>query len=603
MARTLEKYEIVDEIGHGGMATVYRARDTVLEREVALKVLHPHLRSAEEARRRFHREARSVARLRHPRVLEIYDFSGVGSDDAFIASELLTGPTLKAFREEQADMPAEVAAAFGIEIARALEAAHEAGIIHRDVKPENVLLHEDRELKLTDFGIADMVDAQSMTATGQILGSPGHMAPEQIEGKDCDARTDLFSLGTVLYYLATGRLPFTGRNPHQVLRRIMESEYADPLRLRPAIGERLRGIIVKALHLDPDDRFQTARELREALERFVAEIGIDDPGALLARYLKDPDAVADEVRARAVGHLIGAGTRASDAGDIHGALDCYNRVLALDEGNEEVLRLVQRVGQDRRRRMALVGAGLMAAGVVAATIALGVWASRPPPATLASTSATTALAGGPEETLAAARPPTDLEAAVDSGSGGGAPPDPRGRDAGPPLPSRTVARVSRPRHANGTRRVVIRSRPPVVWVRIDGEGSWYENAPGFSPELSLGSHTFDVQARVENNPYRRTTFREVVRAGSGPQRLDFELPYEGAMLQVNSSADGAVAVDGQPVGATNTVHTSRESASLRMNALERQVTLTVSFPNREPIVRRATLQAGRPLVLRVDPEP
>lgn len=172
MLRKVEKYEIEEEIGHGGMATVYRAQDTVLDRAVALKILHPHLRSAEEARRRFQREARSVARLRHPRVLEIYDFSGEGSTEAFIAAELLTGPTLKQWRESHQEVPAEIAACFVIEIARALEAAHEAKIVHRDVKPENVLLHEDRELKLTDFGIADMVDSQSMTATGQILGSP-----------------------------------------------------------------------------------------------------------------------------------------------------------------------------------------------------------------------------------------------------------------------------------------------------------------------------------------------------------------------------------------------------------------------------------------------
>src|SRR5690606_2653890 len=231
MLRKLEKYEILEEIGHGGMATVYRATDTVLDRPVALKVMHPHLRAAEEARKRFHREARSVARLRHPRVLEIYDFSGEGSSEAYIAAELLTGPTLKQWREGRGEVPAEIAACAVIQVAQALEAAPAAGIVHRDVKPEHVHLHKNRAPKPTDLGIADMIDAQSMTATGQILGSPGHMAPEQIEGKDCDARSDLFSLGTVLYYLATGRLPFTGRNPHQVLKRIVDGEYADPLRV------------------------------------------------------------------------------------------------------------------------------------------------------------------------------------------------------------------------------------------------------------------------------------------------------------------------------------------------------------------------------------
>ncbi len=377
MLRKLEKYEILEEIGHGGMATVYRAHDTVLDRAVALKVMHPHLRAAEEARKRFHREARSVARLRHPRVLEIYDFSGEGSEEAYIAAELLTGPTLKQWREKQKEVPAEIAACFVIEIARALEAAHAARVVHRDVKPENVLLHENRTLKLTDFGIADMVDAVSMTATGQILGSPGHMAPEQIEGKDCDARTDLFSLGTVLYYLATGRLPFTGRNPHQVLKRIIDGEYADPLRVNPTIGGRMRAIIVKSLEREPDARYQSARALIEELDRFIGEVGIEDAEATLERYLADPTAVGAEIRRATIDRSIEHGARASDAGDVPSALDYYNRVLALDEGNERVLKLIERVGMDRRRRMIMrAGAALMAVGGVTA---LGAWALWPGP--------------------------------------------------------------------------------------------------------------------------------------------------------------------------------------------------------------------------------
>lgn len=194
----LGKYETLEELGHGGMATVYRARDTHLDRFVALKVLHPHLRGEGEARSRFAREARSVARLEHPNIVRVLDYAGEDSEVAFLAVELLTGPTLAEYRRHVGSLPAEVAAAIALAVARALAAAHAQGIIHRDVKPENVLLHRDETVKLTDFGVAHVVDAQGFTATGQILGSPGHMAPEQIEHGACDARSDLFSLGTVL---------------------------------------------------------------------------------------------------------------------------------------------------------------------------------------------------------------------------------------------------------------------------------------------------------------------------------------------------------------------------------------------------------------------
>src|SRR5210317_776114 len=261
MLRKLEKYEVLDEIGHGGMATVYRARDSSLDRFVALKVLHPHLQRTSEARARFTREAKSVARLRHPHILEIYDYSGEASDETYIAAELLTGPTLKDFVLEHKEVPAEIAACIALQLAEALGAAHAKGIIHRDVKPENVLIHQDRCVKLTDFGIAYMVDTHTFTATGQILGSPGHMAPEQVEGSTCDARSDVFSLGTVLYFCSTGRLPFVGRNPHHLLKLLLGGEYPDPLRLHPAIGAELAAIMQKALARDPADRYQSAAEM------------------------------------------------------------------------------------------------------------------------------------------------------------------------------------------------------------------------------------------------------------------------------------------------------------------------------------------------------
>ncbi len=353
MLTHVEKYKITEEIGHGGMATVYRARDTRLDRLVALKVMHPHLQGAKEARARFAREAISVARLKHPGILEIYDYSGEESNISYIATELLTGPTLRRFVDDHPDIPAEIAACFTIALARALAVAHEQGVIHRDVKPENVLLHENREVKLTDFGIAQLIDAQSMTTTGQVLGSPGHMAPEQVEGKECGVRSDIFSLGTVLYLLATGKLPFGGRNPHQVLKQIVDGRYADPLRVTPSMGARLSDIIKRCLQIDPDQRYQSAIDLENDLVAFVSEIGITSPLKALADYLEQPEAYAASLREKTLEYLIRAGESARSRGDVSLSLDYFNRALALDEGNEQVLSALEKIGRYSRAKKAL----------------------------------------------------------------------------------------------------------------------------------------------------------------------------------------------------------------------------------------------------------
>ncbi len=368
MLRKLEKYEVLDEIGHGGMATVYRARDSSLDRFVALKVLHPHLQRTSEARARFTREAKSVAKLRHPHILEIYDYSGEASDETYIAAELLTGPTLKDFVLKQRELPAEIAACIALQLADALGAAHAKGIIHRDVKPENVLIHEDRCVKLTDFGIAYLVDAHTFTVTGQILGSPGHMAPEQVEGGTTDVRSDLFSLGTVLYYCATGRLPFIGRNPHHLLKLLLDGEYPDPLRLRPSIGAELAQIMNKALARVPGNRYQSADEMADRLRAFLTEMGIDDPDETLARYLAEPNEVAEELEQHTVQRLLVLGAEAAKSGQVSKAQAALSRVLALDDGNDRALKLLGALG--RRRRVNLVIA-LVAAVLVLSLAGVG----------------------------------------------------------------------------------------------------------------------------------------------------------------------------------------------------------------------------------------
>ena len=228
-APRIPRYDLLEEVGSGGMSVVYRARDTTLDREVAVKVLHRHLAGKDSERKRFRREAMAVARLRHPNILEIHDYAGDDAEEAYIVSELVRGPTLRGFAETTGFGLPEIGAMVATVLAGALAHAHALGVIHRDLKPENVMIQDDGTVKLTDFGVARMVDRdERMTMTGALLGSPAHMAPESLEGGGGDVRSDIFSLGTVLYWLACGALPYSGSSPAEVLRRIAEGHHTDP---------------------------------------------------------------------------------------------------------------------------------------------------------------------------------------------------------------------------------------------------------------------------------------------------------------------------------------------------------------------------------------
>ena len=385
IGRVLDKYKILEEVGQGGMSVVYKGMDTSLNREVAVKVLHPHLASQDEARQRFQREAHAVAKLRHENILEIFDYSGRDSSDSYIVTEFINGRTLRGFMNDRAPAYPEIAAMIALEVCRALAHAHSLGVLHRDVKPENVMIRDDGVLKLMDFGIAQIVDSQRMTVTGQLLGSPAYMSPEHIEGRPLDFRTDVFSAGILLYQLATGELPFKGRNPHEILKRIAECRYLDARVVNPLVADRLNRIIAKALAREPDDRYPDVAPLVDDLGRFLAEVDLAEPRSELKSYFVSPVPYEQALRQRLIAALTRRGRAELEGRHTQHALELWNRVLTIDPANEEVLTLIDRLSHKRRVRWGIVvGLGLLSSAFAAASY--GSWAAnqpRPSPQTTA----------------------------------------------------------------------------------------------------------------------------------------------------------------------------------------------------------------------------
>jgi serine/threonine-protein kinase len=364
VGQVLDKYELLERVGQGGMAIVYRGLDRSLKRTVAIKILHKHLSDYQEARDRFEREAQAVAKLRHENILEIFDYSAKADSESYIVTEFIDGQTLKQFVTERPITYPEVGAMIMLQVARALAHAHAGGILHRDIKPENIMIRSDGVVKLMDFGISHMVDLERLTVTGQLLGSPAYMAPEHVEGRPLDFRTDVFAVGIVLYQLTVNKLPFEGKNPHEVLKRIAECKFVDPRQANPRIGNRLGRIMLRAMAALPSDRYPAIGEMVLALEAYLEESGIaaDKVTSELARYFKTPASYELALKERLVDHLTRRGQKLLAAGDQAPALDVFDRVLTIDPKNEKVLGILD--GLNRRARLKQIGIGALAVSVI-----------------------------------------------------------------------------------------------------------------------------------------------------------------------------------------------------------------------------------------------
>lgn len=259
------RYALSHLIASGGMAEVWQATDTVLERQVAVKLLHRHLSADDSFVGRFRTEAVAAARLHHPAIVSIYDTCSDGNVEA-IVMELVRGQTLRQYLDDAAPLPPEEVIDIGAEVADALEAAHRSGLVHRDIKPANILLCEDHRVMVTDFGIAKLRDdTGERTTTGTMLGTVKYLAPEQVEGAPVDGRTDIYALGVVMYEAICGRPPFTADSQAATALARLHSTPPRPRQIRPSVSRGLDEVIMRAISRDPDDRYPSAAELRAAL--------------------------------------------------------------------------------------------------------------------------------------------------------------------------------------------------------------------------------------------------------------------------------------------------------------------------------------------------
>ena len=267
------RYAVIERVGAGGMAEVYRARDDLLGREVAIKVLHDRYSRDRSFVERFRREAQSAANLNHPNIVALYDYGSDG-DTYFIVMEFIEGRSLSDIIASEGQLLPERAADIASDVAKALDRAHSNGLVHRDIKPSNIMITDSGQTKVTDFGIARALGGdgeQTMTQTGMVIGTAAYLSPEQAQGNPIDARSDVYSLGVVVYEMLTGKPPFSGDTPLAIAYKHVRETPVNPGSLNSDVPPALDAITMKALAKNPDNRYSSATEMHDDLQRFCSE--------------------------------------------------------------------------------------------------------------------------------------------------------------------------------------------------------------------------------------------------------------------------------------------------------------------------------------------
>lgn len=292
---SIQRYRIIQKIDAGGMAAVFLARDQVLGRDVALKMLHPHLLNQKKSLARFANEAEAIASLSHENIIRIFDY-GENQSRPFLVMEFIDGPTLLGVLEEYGPLPDLVCLEIARQVLSGLSCAHGSGIYHRDIKPANIMIHRDNNVKIMDFGLAFLVNKDSITMTGSLLGSPRYVAPEQVEGKPLTAAADIWSFGVLLYQCVTGRVPFDGETPHAIISAIVNMEAESPRIHKSDVVFLLAELIEKCLVKETEKR-PGSEELLRFIQKRCEEEKIGLYRERISEFFKDPQKYQKEERA------------------------------------------------------------------------------------------------------------------------------------------------------------------------------------------------------------------------------------------------------------------------------------------------------------------
>ena len=365
--RRLDRYVLRHELGTGAMGSVWAAYDPKLMREVAVKIVAGKQQHNDKGRARFVREARAIAAIHHPNVVQIFDYSGLDSHTLFLVMEKLDGQDLWSLMHANQALGEAVAAAIGHELCLALEQAHAVGIIHRDLKPENVFLTDGGRVVLTDFGIvkaiADDAAVEGFAERTEVIGTPGFMAPELMRGKVLSPSTDIFALGALLYNIATLKMPFEGASPVAIFQAAQRGDFADPRQYQPQLSPEFCALIAQCLQFAPRKRPRNTQAVRMMLRQVLDNLGVSDVRDELRAYMADPQAAAQASGRRAARHVLSKLRAAAAENNEETVRKLGARARVLDPFNDEVERLLQAAAARKARPEAPQGLTNLLSGV------------------------------------------------------------------------------------------------------------------------------------------------------------------------------------------------------------------------------------------------